>query len=722
MRSAIVQGKSREGIWPRIIRIIIILITLGLCAYALFIPSSINSGQITLEAGDVAPRDILSPETITFESEILTKAQQDLAAQNVSSVYASPDTSIARTQAATLREALNYIDNVRADIYADQDQKMIDLAAMNDVHFSQETAELILNMNEATWQIIRQEAIVVLEQVMRSTIREDRLEDARRGVPALVSLSLSEENAAIVAEIVSAFVAPNSLYSEEMTEAARDKAREFVVPITRSFIVNETVVRKGKVVTSDDIEALEMLDILNPAPLWQEIVGAISITVLLYALMMLQFRHNKILKNLKNLIVVNTTFLVFLYASQLLLPGNTFTAYIFPVAAFGMVVSVLFNVNLGIWLVIPLSILTAYRLTNGLEMTIYYSITGIFGALVIRRGKRLSSFAWAGIAIAMAGISIILAIDLPSQTNTITSVLYTSAAAMLQGILAASIALVLELILSQILGITTALQLLELARPDQPLLQMILRSAPGTYQHSLQVANLAEQAAEQIGADALLTRVGALYHDVGKTYFPHYFIENQGYDEVNPHRDLNPYDSAAIIIRHVTDGVILANKHRLPESIKSFITEHHGTSITKYQYGKVLSENGGDVSAIDIGQFTYPGPEPRTRETALVMMADGIEARSRAERPREDHEIETLIRSEIKRRLDDGQLDFAPLTLQDLNTIAESFISTMRGIYHPRIHYPQIDDKTRPSGKKDIEYLPSPSSPVRTNKEDTNQR
>jgi putative nucleotidyltransferase with HDIG domain len=244
-----------------------------------------------------------------------------------------------------------------------------------------------------------------------------------------------------------------------------------------------------------------------------------------------------------------------------------------------------------------------------------------------------------------------------------------------------------------VLGMTTACAM-ELSRPDHPLLQLLLRNSPGTYQHSLQVANLAEQAAEAIGADTLLTRVGAQYHDIGKAINPMFFIENQVQGNNNPHETLDPLESAQIIIRHIPEGVELARRHRIPERIQDFIREHHGTMITRYQYFNAVKAAGGDESQVDQELFRYPGPSPRSRETAILMLADGSEARVRAERPKDEEAMKEVIKSVIQNRMSSGQLDNTGLTLRDLEAIADSFTATLRGIYHPRIEYPALDKIT----------------------------
>lgn len=275
------------------------------------------------------------------------------------------------------------------------------------------------------------------------------------------------------------------------------------------------------------------------------------------------------------------------------------------------------------------------------------------------------------------------------------------------GIVSAGTSLILQFFVAQFLGLTTPLQLIELSRPDHPLLQYLLRRAPGTYQHSLQVSNLAEQAAERIGADTLLTRVGALYHDVGKALNPIFFIENQPISEINPHHDIDPLVSSATVIRHVSDGLELARRYRLPWRLRDFISEHHGTMITRYQYTKAVDAAAGDTSLVNIDQFRYPGPRPQSRETALLMLADSCEARVRAERPSDEIELRRIVQSSVEDRVKLGELHDTNLTLRELDAIVDSFVATLRGIYHPRIEYPEL----RPMAAS-VESPAPPTQPV----------
>jgi putative nucleotidyltransferase with HDIG domain len=596
---------------------------------------------------------------------------------------------------------------VRADPFATPDQKLADLAALENIQLSHDTAASILALNDSRWQVIQQESIVVLEQVMRNVIREDRLEDARRGLPALVSLSLPEDQADIVTELASAFVAPNSFYSDTLTEAARQKASDSVAPVTRDYKVGEAVVQRGQIITDTDLEALQQLGLAQPQYDWKDLVSAAAIVFISISFNLIYLRHNaRILNNARSLGLVTLLFLVFLLGARLIISGHVVIPYVFPLAAYSLSVAVLFGAEPALVSTLALAILVAYGLPNAQELTLYYALASFFGVLTLGKGQRILAFFWAGAVVAAAGSLVAIAYRLPQPNTDWVGIVTLVGASLFNGIASASLTVLLQFFLAQFLGMTTALQLLEISRPDHPLLQLVLRNAPGTYQHSLQVANLAEQAAERIGADTLLTRVGALYHDVGKALNPAFYIENQMPGAPNPHDQLDPASSAEIIIQHVIDGVELARQHRIPSRIQDFIREHHGTMIARYQYVNAVKAAGGDESKVDPEPFRYPGPPPGSRETAILMLADSSEARVRAERPKDIDEMRGLIKSVIRDRVALGQLDNTDLTLRDLDAITESFTTTLRGIYHPRIEYP-ILEKTAVPATEAVPTLPS---------------
>jgi putative nucleotidyltransferase with HDIG domain len=664
-----------------------------LSAVALLVPLPTAPNVVPLSEGEPSPQDILAPSDITYESDVLTEQQRELAAESVSPEYAPPDASVARSQVNKLRSALTFISSVRADEFASPEQKTADLAALQSIHLSPESTTQLLSLPDDGWQSVQQESIVVLEQVMRSTIREDRLEDARRSVPALVSLSLPEDQAALVSELVSAFVIPNSLYSETLTEEKRQAARDAVEPYIQSFVVNQVVVPRGHVITDVDLEALLRLGLLQQQTTWQDITSVIALVGVNFAFVALYFAQRPDLReDNRSLLLMSVLFLVFLYGARLVIPNRTVIPYLFPIAGFAMIVTALISSRAAMILTVPLSILAGYGLPNSLELILFYMFCSMFGVLSLRNVQRILTFFWAGIAVMGSGSAVILAFRLIDPTSDAVGIFSLIAATAFHGLAAAALTILLQFILAQTLGLTTTLQLFDISRPGHPLLQFLLRNAPGTYQHSLQIANLAEQAAKQINANTLLTRVGALYHDAGKARHPYYFIENKVPGADNPHEELPPLESSAIIIRHVTDGVALAKKYRMPRHIIDFILEHHGTLTTSYQYHQAVEAAGGDAEKVDMKSYRYPGPRPQSSETALVMLADTAEARTRAERPETRQEIRTIVKEVIDQRLTQGQLDDTSLTLKDLNAIVESFTTTLRGVFHPRLEYPKPDE------------------------------
>lgn len=712
------KGTPRKARLPRRRGIYLILLALagsGLTYLLLVLPMYARLASPEFRAGEVAPRDVVAPRAITYTSEISTERAREAAANAIPPVYSSPDTGVARRQLERLRAALTYITSVRADAYAAFDQRLADLAALEDISLDQQAARSILELGEARWQAVQQEAIVVLEQVMRSTIREDRLEDARRDVPALVSLALPEDQAAIVAELVAGFVAPNSFYSEELTEAARRQARQAVSPVSRSFAAGQLVVQRGQVISPTDMEAMQQFGLVQPEGRWQDLVGAASLTLLLvFFLLLYGIRKPSLVQDLRGLTLIAVLFLIFLGGARLIVPGHTVLPYVYPLTAYSLIVTSLFGAETALIFTLPLAVLYSYNLPSALDLTLFYLLSGVCGVLTLGAARRMTSFFWAGAAIALCGSAVVVAFRFPEPTTDWIGLATLVGASLLNGVASSSLTVLFQYFFAQFLGMTTPLQLMEISRPDHPLLQFVLRNAPGTYQHSLQVANLAEQAAEQIGADPLLTRVGALYHDAGKALNPYYFVENQISSNLNLHDDLDPVTSAQTIIQHVADGLALAGKYRLPRRIRDFIAEHHGTMIARYQYFRAVEAAGGEQEQVDEAPFRYPGPRPQSRETAILMLADGSEASVRAERPKDEGELRAMIKQVVENRLATGQLDDTDLTLRDLETIIDSFAASLRGSFHPRIEYPQLEQigAARPDATPTVPLLPRKPSEV----------
>lgn len=672
----------------------VLILSCALVLLAILAPQLIELQNSEIQVGDVAQQNIEAPYSLSYVSQYLTERQRDAAQSSVGPVFTPQDTSIARKQLEILKAAMAFMTTIRDDEFADPQQKITDLAALEGVYIAPDIFQSILALSETRWQVVQQETQAVLEGAMRNTIRSDQVDQVRRSVPAMVSLSLPETQAEIVSSLAGAFLMPNSLYDAEQTEANRLAAREAVAPVEQTYAAGQTIVQRGSVVTSLSMEALEAYQLTEAQGEWQEVVSAVLFSALTGAFFIIYFRrNNSLLHDRRSLLTFVVMFLVFLAGARLLLPGHTILPYLFPTMGFSLTVAVLFRSELALVATLPLSMLIAYQMPNALELNVFYILSSFFGVLTLRRAQRLSSFIRSGAAMALAGMAILVLFRISDPNTDLVGLVTLAGAGVVNGATSVFLALILQLIAAQFLGLTTPLQLVELSRPDHPLLQLVLRNAPGTYQHSLQVANLAEQAAERIGADALLVRVGALYHDAGKALNPLFFIENQMPGMGNPHDDLSPEMSAAIIIRHVTDGLELARKYRLPRPIRAFAAEHHGRMLTRYQYVKAVEAAGGDENMVNEENFRYPGPNPQSRETALLMLADGCEARLRAGRPKDAVEMRQMVQELFEGRIKSGELVDTGLTLGDLDRIATSFVDTLRGIFHPRIEYPSLPPK-----------------------------
>jgi hypothetical protein len=332
-------------------------------------------------------------------------------------------------------------------------------------------------------------------------------------------------------------------------------------------------------------------------------------------------------------------------------------------------------------------------------MSAYVFLGGLAGILAIRKGERQHFFVQAGLAVAVVQVAVIGTFALLGQ-HDMTGMLELWGAALGGALIATVITLGSFALLGNLFGILTGSQLLELANPSQPLLRRLLIETPGTYHHSLMVGNLGERAASAVGADPLLVRAAAYYHDIGKLANPLAFIENQASGD-NIHDQLDPADSAAILRQHVSDGVDLAHKAGLPKPLIAFIPQHHGTAILGFVYGKARDEaaraaGGMNTAAgraaadgVDQRRFRHSGPKPQSREAAILMLSDGVEASVRSLSSRDEATIRAMVDQIINERLSDGQLNECDLTIRDLENIREAFVGQLLGMYHQRIAYPQ---------------------------------
>ncbi|MGC9358825.1 MAG: HD family phosphohydrolase [Anaerolineae bacterium] len=669
----------------------LLLAALVLAAWIGILALDGSSSQLAVTEGEPSPRDVKAPHNVTYVSDVKTRQAQDEAAELVEDVYVGPDSQVVEAQLARLDQIIAFITALRHDEFQEPSDKLALLSQVPELALTGPDLEQILTVSEDSWLRIASESRRILETVLGDQIRPSELPQAKQRIARLATQSLGEDARRASVLLAQSLVVANTFSDPEMTEANRQAAREAVEPVIWSLRAGEVILREGEIVTPFAIEQLRVLSLLEQRPTLED-----QLTIVLFVLMLivaLGFYTARtqplVIQRAKRELLLVVLLVGVAVAARVVVPAKGIAPYLFPAATASMLVVLFLDLQLAMVVSAVVAALVGFVASRSFEVTIYVMVGSIIGALSLWRLDQLGSFLRAMAYLALANSMLVLAFELPYGASEPIRLLTPIAAAVTNALLSTSLAFVAFAFVGRAFGITTSLQLLDLARPTHPLFRQLLIKAPGTYHHLLIVSNMAERAAEAIGADPLLVRVGSYYHDIGKLNRPYFFSENQ-FEGDNPHDTLDPHTSADIIIGHVIEGIALADKYGLPERIKDFVREHHGTTLVNYFYR--VAANASEDGNVDEDRFRYPGPRPQSRETAIVMLADGIEASVRAQRPADNDAIERVIRQIINDRLVAGQLDECDLTLKDLDRIRQAFAEVIQSVFHPRIQYP---DRTR---------------------------
>ena len=580
-----------------------------------------------------------------------------------------------------------------------EDSFLQSLARMLPAGTTAQQVRCILDLSNEDLEVYCRILTSCVEATMKTGVKESLLSSAYDTIMAdfTASLpSLNDDLRALALCAVRQYVKANLLLDTEALEAARQRAIESVTPVT--FKSGEIIVEEGKRITEAQYEVLKSLNLLRSDRLdWSLYLSTIGFVVLTYGLLaiyIVQF-HRTLLKDREHLWMICAQFCVVMVVSYLCQLADIRLA---PVAACGIVVTVALRERIGLAVAIAASFLVGMMAGEGgqivnantLNVTLATAIGGCVSVFILRsghkqiqRGTMLVSGALGGVV--TAGIYFLVARS-QSTGNYLPCIAYGIGSGVLSGMLCLGVMPFWE----NLFGLLTPMKLMELSNPNQPLLKKLLMEASGTYHHSIVVANLAEQAADAIGADGLFARTAAYYHDVGKMKRPVFSKENQ-VGPGNPHDHISPDLSAMILRSHVTDGVAIAKRYRIPRPIQNVIRSHHGDTLAAFFYGKAskLAQEQG-LPPVNEASFRYPGPRPETKEEAVIMLADTIEAASRTLREHTPEAIRELVEKLVRGKLADGQLDDSPLTLRDLGILIESFIKTLSSTYHERIEYPDL--------------------------------
>ena len=650
------QGKLREILLTRgrfrfLLSTLLFMTVLSSLVALLSIGSL--SGGMELQPGQVSPRTIKAERSVEVVNQKQTQAARQAAADAVGIVY-SFDPSANAASENRLNATFNLLLEAQRHHHGKPESARLPELPIT---LSPRTYEAVLKLSPKLIDEMHTDAHTLLYRVMEEGVRADHIPEARRVLRDQADESfrgLPAEQLQIITEIASECILANRIQNVQATLGAQEAAKAAVKPISTLIPEGAVVVREGEVLSPEQVDAMQALMVNRPDVNYTKVAG--------YTLLV-------------SLVTVAT--------AAICRSLVALSPYLAPVATASIVLTILVEGRLAMMVTAYLALYVGV-MTQSLPATCVAIMAGAAGILALARADKRSHLISATFVVGLLSTTGALVFSLIYSKEWQTSLSDLSFAA-LNGLISAAIAVGMLPTLEYGFGITTAFRLLDVSNPGEPLLQRLLKEAPGTYQHSIMVANLAESAAQAVGADALRCKVGAYYHDIGKMKRPRFFIENQMGAE-NPHERLTPSLSTMIIHAHVRDGIEMARQHKLPDMIVDFIAEHHGTSLVTYFFHQACSRASEPMREED---FRYPGPKPQTRETAIVLLCDGLEAAARTLAGPTPEKITELVHKMVKHALEDGQLDECDLSIKDLDLIRESLIRSLQGIYHTRIEYPE---------------------------------
>ena len=665
-------------------------------------------GETVLEVGSVASRTIAAPRDGTYDSRVLTQAASEQRAAAVGDVLVH-DPGIAAAQLVELERQVEAIADIRNNANLSASARESEVRAVRGVALSVRAAAALMSVPDHEWGAIVDDLRDALGRTLAVPIDENDVASARQRVRELLTPLLSSDQALALGELADPLIVATQIIDAERTEEQREKARASQPSVRVTVDRGETVVRDGDVLTAADIEQLDELGLRQLGLKLSTLAATVLVAAMGGAaaggyLVVAQpaavgSRRRLMLFGLLMLIPATGA----KFGFTLLLPDvdRHFLAYVVPLAAAPIAAAVLLDVMTALVVTIVLasvaSFVTLYLPEVGLvpggeleaaRMWLAVIAGSFAGISVAASADRLQRYLAAGFASAVAVAAALLLFWLLDADRSAVELIWIGGVALTGGVLSAMISVGAFVLLSRPFGIITRVELMELAQLNHRLLRRLQDEAPGTFQHSILVGNLAERAADRIGADALLVRIGAYYHDVGKLVGPEFFYENIG-DSESPHESLDPLQSTRVIHQHVTAGVDLARREGLPEAVVRFIPQHHGTRLMAFFYRRAAEVD----PEIDPELFRYGGPKPQSRETAIVMLADASEASVRAGSNHTAEHITEVIEGIVRERVEEGQFDECALSLRDLRMIVDSFSSALNAVYHPRVEYPEPTDR-----------------------------
>lgn len=676
-------------------RIVVFIITFMIIFATL--ATSVVTKKYDLRVGEIATTDIKASREVVNTVE--TEAKKIEAIEKVGKQY-SLQTDIQKNSQITLEE---FFLNLKEAITTKDTESSngnttskLQLEILNeDNPFDLTTSEemYLLTLNEEQINKMYDVLLNAINDAYNISINEDSTETLNKAIQIAQDVVYNNYNdehiISISDKIINVLVKPNLFYDNEKTEEAQQEAAKNVTPVV--YKKNQTIVEEGKPITEAQIQALDELGLLNNSKFNISLYLALAIMVII--VMYIQNRYLKkyykdIYNNSSKLIMINIITIMTIVFARVF---SIASPYLIPLACTPILLTLLLNYRISLVVSITNIILMAVAVSFNTEIIILAIVSVIVGATFLKKMQQRNDIVYSCIHIAILNGVMTLSIS-ALVTSNLKEILLDTAFILVGSLLSGILSTGLLPFFESMFDIVTNVKLLELSNPNNPLLKKLLMEAPGTYHHSVIVANLAEVATEAVGGNALLARIGAYYHDIGKTKKPYFFKENQLGKE-NPHDDITPELSKLLIISHVKDGLELAREYKLPKVIQDFIPTHHGKTLVKYFYltAKNNAENPDDIKEED---YMYPGPKPKTKEQCILMLADSVEAAVRSINNPTKEKIENMVDNIVKDKLSSGQLDDSQLTISDVKKIKKCFLKTLNGIYHERIEYPKDERKT----------------------------
>jgi len=651
--------------------------------------------RIDLEVGEVSKSDIVAPRTVTFIDQKKTEQLEDIAVESASKVY-EEDKSLSRRILSEIDNLFNsvlseQINYKKEDIEQLKESTLTEIKEENNIKIGTDDLKLLLKSDLEKISDLQSTSKKIMDDILEQRIFPENLSKVLNDINQLaLETNFTKEYRLVLANILSNYVQPNMILDLEATEDKQEDALRQVEPVKRTVLKGENIIRKGDIVSQDDMRVLEALGLRKPGINYINLLGVLltlSVLVLLLGFYT-KFYATQVWENINQLILVETLIiLVVLLAKIISIFQPAYMVYLVPTAIVSILITVLVDTRIALVITAFTSFLIALVFGSLYIAAAAAFVGGIVGIISVSDVNQRSDLIRAGFNVSLILVVFITGLTLMNFSNNWIELIWSIVMGVLNGIFVAILANGLLPYLESIFNLTSSVKLLELSNPSHPLLKRLLVEAPGTYHHSIIVGNLAENAADKIGADSLLTRVGAYFHDIGKLKRPYFFSDNQFGGE-NPHDKISPNLSSLIIKSHVKDGLEMAEKHNLPRAVKDIIEQHQGTGLISFFYEEAVKESKhGNINESD---FRYDGPKPQSKEAALIMLADTVEAavRSKNFNKNNHNRIEIFVKELIKEKLNDGQLEESSLTLKELDLIADSFVQILTGIYHQRVEYP----------------------------------